>query len=64
MYVEADIIPDGMLQIIHKTLFNHLAENDSEIKYTITITIEENTAGLSRCFSHIQIGETNSRVIE
>lgn len=64
MYVEADIIPDGMLQVIHKTLFNYLAENDMEIKYTITITQEVNIAGLSRCWAYIQIGEVESLVEE
>ena len=57
MYVEADIIPDGMLQTIHKTLYNYLAEDEREIKYTITITLEQNIVGLSRCFAVIQIGE-------
>jgi len=59
MYVEADIIPDGMLQTIHKTLFNYLAENDREIKYSATIRHEVNIAGLSRAWVCIQIGETH-----
>ena len=58
MYIEANIIPDGMLQVIHETLFNYLAELGKEIKYTITITLEENICGVSRCFAFIQIGGT------
>ena len=57
MYVEADIIPDGMLHTIHKTLFNYLVEIGKETKYSITITLEQNIAGLSRCFAVIQVGE-------
>ena len=57
MYVEADIISDGTLMVIHKTLFNYLSQAGKEVKYTITITLEQNIAGLSRCFAHILIGE-------
>lgn len=57
MYIEADISPDSMLYTIHKTVFNYLAENKMEVKYIITIRLEQNIAGLSRCFAHIQIGE-------
>ena len=64
MYVEADIIPDGILQVIHKTLFGYLADNGMEIKYTITITQEVNIAGLSRCWAYIQIGEVMPLVEE
>ena len=57
MYVEADVIPDGTLQVIHKVLFNHLTEQKHNLKYTITIVLEQNIAGLSRCFASIQIGD-------
>lgn len=60
MYVECDIIPDGMLQTIHKIVFSHLAESGKEVKYTITITLEQNIDGLSRCFAHIQIGQLDN----
>lgn len=55
MYVEAEIVPSGMLQVIHNTLFNYFTETGRVPSYTITITLEENIAGLSRCFAHIQI---------
>ena len=57
MYVEADIIPDGMLQTIHKTVFNYLAETGNRIQYSVVITLEQDIAGLSRCYARIQIGE-------
>ncbi len=61
IYVEADIIPDGMLQTIHRTLFNYLAESKKEIKYSITITLEQDIAGLSRCFACIKIGDKHQK---
>ena len=55
MYVEVDVIPDGMLSVMHKALYNYLAENKQEISYTITITLEQNIAGLSRCYAHVDL---------
>jgi len=54
MYVEADIIPDGMLQVIHTTMFNYLAEKELPIKYSIDIHLEQDNP-LSRCFATIQL---------
>jgi len=57
MYVDADIIPDGMLFNIHKVLSGYLAEHEMPIQYLVTVRLEQNIAGLSRCFAVIQIGD-------
>jgi len=54
MYVEADIIPDGQLEVIHRTLFNYLSEHGLPTKYSIDIHLEQENP-LSRCFAIIQL---------
>ena len=54
MSIEADIIPDGQLFIIHKTIFNYLAKQKLPIRYSVDIHLEENNP-LSRCFAVIQL---------
>ena len=54
MYIEADIIPDGQLYKIHKTLFNYLAEKKLPVKYSIDIHLEQENP-LSRCFAVITL---------
>jgi len=55
MYVEADVIPDGLLHTMHRAVFNYLAETKQDISYSITVTLEQNIAGLSRCIVSIQL---------
>ena len=56
MYVEADVIPDGQLFKIHKTVFSYLAEKGLPTKYSIDIHLEQENP-LSRCFAVIKLVE-------
>ena len=64
MYIEADITLDGVLQTIDRVLFNYLTEHDMDSKYSITITRERNIVGVTRCWAHIQIGETKQLLLQ
>lgn len=53
MYIEADIIPDGALQIIHNVLYNYFSEHSKPINYKIEVTVEC-IEGDWKCFSNIK----------
>jgi len=57
MYVEADLIPDGMLQIIHRTLFNYLAEKKLPLNYSIVINHVVKNGQVFQCFAYISLVE-------
>ena len=58
MYVEADIIPDGQLMNIHRSVFDYLADRGLPTKYSIDIHLEQNNP-LSRCFAVIQLAQNS-----
>lgn len=63
MYVQADLIPDGQLQTIHRTLFNYLAESNLPIDFTIEIYLVVRDGYTIQCFANILLKESHgSRV--
>jgi len=56
MYIEADIIPDGQLYRIHKTVFDYLSKNRLLTQYSIDIHLEQENP-LTRCFAVITINK-------
>ena len=57
MYIEADLIPDGQLQVIHRTLFNYLAEKNLPLNYRIEIYHKVKNGQISQCFARIVLKE-------
>lgn len=55
MYIEADLIPDGTLQAIHKLVFNYLVEAKLPIDYDIEIRLEARKGLLWRTFAYINL---------
>ena len=55
MTIQADVIVSGHLEVIHKTLFNYLAENNLPIEYDIVVRLEARKGMLWRCWADIKI---------
>lgn len=55
MYIEADLVPDGTLQVIHKLVFNYLAEAKLPIEYDIEVRLEARKGLLWRTFVYINL---------
>ncbi len=53
MYVQADLMLDGQLEVIHKTLFNYLAEKKLSLNYDVEVHLSVKDGWPRQCFVDI-----------
>ena len=57
MYVQVDLVSDGFLHTIHRTVYDWLVEsNTEEPEYQIDIHMVVRRGIVSQCFANIHIG--------
>ena len=57
MYVQADLVIDTQLAIMHRTVYEYLIETgNTEPKYTIDIHMVVVRGIISQCFAELRIG--------
>ena len=64
MTIQADLIPDGTLQVMHNVIYNYLSENKKPISYTITIHHEVINGLPWRTYADIYIGDFFTKELE
>ena len=55
MTIQADILVNGQLQVLHNTLFNYFIDGDPDLEYVVTVRLEVRRGMLWRCWADIEL---------